>query len=87
MHDSFAETPSMDAAFLNAAKRSFGMIAFSPDGTIRSANQAFLDVVGYSQDEITGKHHSISFRRTNNRPPLTPVSGQLLRRARCRLAM
>merc|ERR1712224_548786 len=29
------------------------------DGTILDANQNFLDVMGYSLDEVKGKHHRI----------------------------
>ncbi len=35
------------------------MIEFTPDGTIVSANAAFLDVMGYTLDEIRGRHHSL----------------------------
>lgn len=34
-------------------------IEFELDGTIVVANQAFLAVMGYRQEEITGKHHRI----------------------------
>lgn len=33
------------------------LIEFKLDGTIVQANQNFLDCVGYSQGEITGRHH------------------------------
>ena len=33
------------------------MIEFKLDGTIVTANQNFLDAMGYSLDEIRGKHH------------------------------
>jgi methyl-accepting chemotaxis protein len=35
------------------------VIEFKPDGTILDANQNFLDVMGYTLNEIKGKHHSI----------------------------
>ncbi|MCX6611653.1 MAG: PAS domain S-box protein [Acidobacteria bacterium] len=35
------------------------VIEFKLDGTIVTANQNFLDLVGYSLPEIEGKHHSI----------------------------
>ena len=35
------------------------IIEFTPSGEILTANQNFLDVVGYRLDEIQGKHHKI----------------------------
>ncbi|MGZ2259683.1 methyl-accepting chemotaxis protein [Roseobacter sp. A03A-229] len=35
------------------------VIEFSPDGTIRHANDLFLGAMGYTLDEIVGKHHSM----------------------------
>ena len=43
----------------NAIHRSQGVIEFELDGTIFNANQNFLNVVGYTLDEIKGKHHRI----------------------------
>ncbi|TXN06005.1 MULTISPECIES: methyl-accepting chemotaxis protein [unclassified Methylobacterium] len=42
-----------------ALHRSQAVIAFSLDGTILSANQNFLDAVGYRLDEIVGRHHGL----------------------------
>jgi len=44
---------------ITALHRSQAVIAFSLDGTIQSANQNFLDAVGYRLDEIVGRHHSL----------------------------
>lgn len=44
---------------LKALDRSQSIIEFQLDGTIITANQNFLSVMGYSLDEIKGKHHSI----------------------------
>ena len=44
---------------LKALDRSQAIIEFQLDGTIITANQNFLSVIGYSLDEIKGKHHSI----------------------------
>jgi methyl-accepting chemotaxis protein len=44
---------------VNAIKRSQAVIEFKLDGTIITANQNFLDVMGYSLAEIEGKHHSM----------------------------
>lgn len=44
---------------LTAISRAQAIIEFSPDGKILTANENFLKTVGYSLDEIVGKHHSI----------------------------
>ena len=44
---------------LDAVDRSQAVIEFKPDGTIISANENFLDTMGYSLAEIQGKHHSM----------------------------
>ncbi len=47
------------AAKLHSLDRSMGMIEFTPDGTIVTANQNFLSTIGYTLDEIRGRHHSM----------------------------
>ncbi|QUS38799.1 PAS domain S-box protein [Tardiphaga alba] len=47
------------AARADAIDRSQAVIEFALDGTIVTANQNFLAAVGYSLDEIRGKHHSM----------------------------
>jgi methyl-accepting chemotaxis protein len=42
-----------------AISRSQAVIEFKLDGTIVTANENFLTTLGYSLDEISGKHHSI----------------------------
>ena len=42
-----------------AIGKSQAIIEFNMDGTIRSANQNFLDAMGYALEEIRGKHHSM----------------------------
>ncbi len=42
---------------LEAIGKSQAVIEFNLDGTIRTANENFLKTVGYSLDEIKGKHH------------------------------
>ncbi len=42
-----------------AINRSQAVIEFNMDGTIITANQNFLDAVGYELAEIQGKHHKI----------------------------
>ncbi|MGL6063164.1 MAG: PAS domain S-box protein [Bradyrhizobium sp.] len=47
------------AAQAAAASRAQAVIEFNMDGTIISANENLLTVMGYSLDEIEGKHHSL----------------------------
>ena len=44
---------------MNAINRSNAVIEFDLDGNIKFVNDSFLDTLGYSRDEIVGKHHSI----------------------------
>lgn len=44
---------------LESLKTSVAFIEFTPEGQILDANTNFLNAVGYSIDEIKGKHHSI----------------------------
>ncbi|KAB1072153.1 methyl-accepting chemotaxis protein [Methylobacterium planeticum] len=44
---------------IEALNRSQAVIEFAPDGTILSANQRFLDAVGYRLEEIRGQHHGL----------------------------
>ncbi len=44
---------------LEALSKSQAVIRFNPDGTIIEANENFLSAMGYSLDEIKGKHHSM----------------------------
>ena len=42
---------------IDAINRSQAVIQFEPDGTILHANENFLAALGYSLEEIAGKHH------------------------------
>ncbi|SNY99581.1 response regulator [Flagellimonas pacifica] len=44
---------------ISAINRSNAAIEFDLDGNILSANSLFLDLMGYTLDEIKGKHHKI----------------------------
>lgn len=44
---------------IEALNKAQAVIEFNLDGTIISANEHFLETVGYTFDEIQGKHHSI----------------------------
>jgi len=47
------------AATMSSIDRVMGVIEFNVDGTIRAANRNFLSVMGYTLDEICGRHHSM----------------------------
>jgi methyl-accepting chemotaxis protein len=46
-------------AKVDAISRSQAVIEFRLDGTIITANENFLQTVGYDLGEVTGKHHSM----------------------------
>lgn len=45
--------------YVDAIMRSQAVIEFQPDGTILTANDNFLKVMGYALSEIVGRHHSM----------------------------
>ena len=47
------------AGQINAINKSQSVIEFELDGTVLSANENFLSIMGYGLDEIVGQHHSI----------------------------
>src|SRR5579871_6346524 len=54
-----AERTAEKLGILNALSKSQAMIEFEMDGTILDANENFLRVMGYTLDEIRGRHHSL----------------------------
>ncbi|MBO9100867.1 MULTISPECIES: methyl-accepting chemotaxis protein [unclassified Rhizobium] len=47
------------AAKITAMSRAQAMIEFTPDGKILSANANFLKALGYTLEEVVGKHHRL----------------------------
>ena len=47
------------AGQIEAIGKSQAVIEFAMDGTVLTANEHFLSALGYSLDEIKGKHHSL----------------------------
>lgn len=47
------------AEVLMAINRTTAVVEFEPDGTIIEANQIFLNLVGYTKEEIIGKQHKV----------------------------
>ncbi|MGY8771389.1 MAG: PAS domain S-box protein, partial [Pirellulales bacterium] len=45
------------AALLEAVNKAQGVIEFELDGIIITANENFLNVMGYTQEEVQGHHH------------------------------
>jgi methyl-accepting chemotaxis protein len=50
-------TAADNSGQLSAIDKAMGVISFDMDGTIIDINDNFLAVVGYSRDEVIGKHH------------------------------
>lgn len=48
-----------NAGQMEAINKSQAVIEFQMDGTIISANDNFLNAMGYTQSEVAGKHHSM----------------------------
>ena len=57
--DRVSERAADDAAQLAALSRSNAVIEFDLTGTILTANDNFLKTLGYSLEEIKGRHHSM----------------------------
>ncbi len=55
----FGRKPNSEAQVLEAMSKSQAVIEFKMDGTILTANQNFLNTLGYRLEEIQGKHHSM----------------------------
>jgi methyl-accepting chemotaxis protein len=53
------EAEARNRAKLNAINRAMAVIEFTPDGTVIDANDNFLKVLGYRQDEVKGKTHRL----------------------------
>lgn len=54
-----ADSQASKSAMFDAFSRSMAMIEFTVDGTILWANSNFLQTIGYTLDEIKGRHHSL----------------------------
>ncbi len=54
---------------IDAISKAQAVIEFKLDGTVITANQNFLDAVGYSLEEIRGRHHSMFVSDEHRRSP------------------
>ncbi len=59
LEESAGQGGGCEDGWVAAISRSQAVIEFDLDGTIRTANQNFLDATGYELDEIVGEHHQI----------------------------
>ncbi|MEI8401425.1 MAG: methyl-accepting chemotaxis protein [Alcaligenaceae bacterium] len=77
-------------AFNRAIDQSQAMIEFDPQGNIVHANPVFLRVMGYTADELTGRHHSMFIQAEDSTSDAyrnfwvslrtgVPMSGEFLR--------
>jgi methyl-accepting chemotaxis protein len=72
----FSRTNTDDAvATLAALVKSLAIIEFNMDGTIITANENFLNAVGFSFDEIRGKRHSMFVEPMSARAQITRSFG------------
>lgn len=55
----FSFRANADSEDFGAISRSNALVWFEPDGTITKANQNFCDLMGYTSDEIVGRHHRL----------------------------
>lgn len=51
------EIAKQNAAFIDALLRSTAVIEFNVDGTVVNANDRFLQTMGYTLEQLRGKHH------------------------------
>ena len=54
---------------VNAASKSQAVIEFSMEGNVTTANENFLNTLGYSLDEIKGRHHSMFVEESYRHSP------------------
>lgn len=57
--DDFAAKAEADAALLAMVDRTQAVIHFTLDGTVLHANRNFPAALGYSADEVVGRHHRL----------------------------
>ena len=65
---------------IEAIKKSQAVIEFAMDGTIRWANENFLNAMGYRLDEVRGKHHGIFVEPADRNAPAYASFWQALNR-------
>lgn len=71
---------------IHAISQSQAIIEFSMDGKIIDANDNFLGVIGYTLDEIKGKHHSIFLAAEERSQPAYQLFWQDLNHGKSQVA-
>eukprot|EP01037_Dinobryon_pediforme_P012722 gene12722-12818_t len=61
--------PALISGHMQAIDRAQAIIEFSLDGQVLSANQNFLDLVGYKQKDVIGQHHRMFCDQAHARSP------------------
>jgi methyl-accepting chemotaxis protein len=74
------------AGQIEAIHKSQAVISFEMDGTIRNANPNFLNAMGYSFEEVVGKHHSIFIDPAEAQSPEYEAFWEALRRGEHKVA-
>ena len=77
---SFIEFNRDLAATLTAINKSQASIEFNLDGTILTANPNFLQAMGYTLEEVKGKHHGMFVEAAYRESPEYKVFWETLRR-------
>jgi methyl-accepting chemotaxis protein len=83
---SFRRPGNNAAATLAALDRSQAVIEFDLNGIVLTANDKFLDTIGYGLDEIRGKHHSLFVDPVNAGSPEYKAFWQELRSGKAQVA-
>ncbi len=69
---------------IQAIQNSQAVIEYDLDGRIRTANENFLNVVGYQLNEVVGKHHRLFVDETEANAPEYSAFWDSLRRGECK---
>ena len=59
LKENIGNNSNFNSNMLDAINKSNSVIEFCPDGHVIKANQNFLDIFGYTIEEVKGKHHSM----------------------------
>lgn len=68
----------IDNSFYDEINQSSAIIEFNIDGNVLSANQNFCNAIGYSENEIIGKHHRIFCDSIYAKSQNTKIFGKIL---------
>lgn len=83
--DAHARVQNLDyAAQIAAIDRSLAVIEFDTDGTIRQANENFRRAMGYTREDVLGKHHRMFLTADASTAPAYSALWESLRRGEFR---